>query len=157
MDLSEDLEAALRRVADLAAGARDRWWIIGSAAAALHGAEAGTVRDIDLLTSARDAASLLRAWRIDPRAGAADDRFRSTVFGTVPLSPLPLEVMGGLHLRTGRSWSPLRLRTRERLCVGGGILYVPAAAELFRLFRRFGREKDLARAAALEPRLREKG
>jgi hypothetical protein len=150
MNLAEPFQAALASAADLAAGARDRWWVIGSAAAALHGAETGPVRDIDLLMSARDAATLLRANGVEPKPGAPDERFRSRVFGIVPLDPLPLEVMGGLHLRAAAGWSPLRLRTRERVRIGDGEVFVPAAAELVRLFRRFGRDKDLARAAALE-------
>jgi len=156
MEGREQFEAALAEVAALTAGARDRWWVIGSAAAALHGAAAGPIRDIDLLMSARDSASLLRAACVEPKPGVADERFRSAVFGTVPLGPLPLEVMGALHLRGAAGWSPLRLRTRERVRIGGAELFVPAAAELSRLFRRFGRDKDLARASALEQLAEEK-
>jgi len=156
MESRRKLEAALSEAAERAAGARDRWWIIGSAAAALHGAATGPVQDIDLLMSARDAATLLRAGGIAPRPGVPDARFRSRVFGTVPLDPFPLEVMGGLHLRTDAGWSPLRLRTRETVRIGGAALYVPTAAELSRLLGRFGRGKDLARAAALERLIEEK-
>ena len=38
MDLSPDLEETLAEVGDLAADASEPWWIIGSAAVALHGA-----------------------------------------------------------------------------------------------------------------------
>lgn len=157
MATREQLDSALCEAAVLAAGARDRWWIIGSAAAALHGAETGAVRDVDLLMSARDAKTLLRARGIAARPGECDARFRSKVFGAVPLAPIPLEVLGGLHLRAGEGWAPLRLRTRERMCVDGAALFVPAAGELLRLFRRFGREKDLARASALAAAVEEKG
>jgi hypothetical protein len=157
MEGREQLDRAFGEVAALAGRARDRWWVIGSAAATLHGASAGTVRDIDLLMSVRDSAELLRGCGVAPRPGVPDGRFRSQVFGIVALRSLPLEVMGGLHLRTGRGWSRLRLRSRERMRVGDAELFVPAATELLRLFRRFGREKDLSRAASLEALAEEKG
>ena len=48
------LAAALDEVAAALRGARDPWWVIGSAAARLHGAET-PVADVDVLLSERDA------------------------------------------------------------------------------------------------------
>src|SRR5438132_9852290 len=81
MERRETLDPALAEVAALASGARDRWWVIGSAAAALLGAATGPVRDIDLLMSARDCARLLRACGVAPCPGVPDERFRSRLFG----------------------------------------------------------------------------
>jgi hypothetical protein len=48
------LGETLARVADALAGARHPWWIIGSAAVALHGADV-TVGDVDVLLGEEDA------------------------------------------------------------------------------------------------------
>jgi hypothetical protein len=150
MALDSSLAAALAEVADGAAPALDPWWVIGSAAAALHGAEVGPVGDIDLLMSRRDAGRLLRSRGLTPAPGAPSDRFRSATFGRFEAGSLEVEVMGGLHLREGLGWRALRLRGRQAVRVAGHSLYVPPRAELIALLRRFGRAKDLARAAALE-------
>ena len=54
------LDATLARVAAAMAqaGARDHWWIIGSAAVVLHGVDT-SVADVDLLLSPADAERLL--------------------------------------------------------------------------------------------------
>jgi hypothetical protein len=149
--ISPTLELALEEVVIAAAAvACDRWWIIGSAAAALHGAEVGEVVDIDLLMSRRDAARLLRSRGLAPVPGAPSDRFRSTAFGRFDAGGFEVEVMGGLHLRVRGEWRPVRLRGRETVAVAGGLIHLPPRRELVTLLRRFGRDKDLARAAALE-------
>jgi hypothetical protein len=150
MDIPADLAAALAQVAEAAAGARDRWWIIGSAAAALHGADVGDLRDIDLLMSRSDASRLLRSLGLAPAPGAPSDRFRSAAFGRFRAGGLEVEVMGGLRLADGSGWRPIRLRGRESVAVAGSFVHLPPRRELAALLRRFGRSKDLARAAALE-------
>jgi hypothetical protein len=150
MDRPAELDAALAELADAAAGAVNRWWIIGSAAAALHGAPDVAVADIDLLMSRRDAARLLRSRGLVPAPGSGGPLFRSETFGRFRAGGYDVEVMAGLHVRTGAGWRLVRLRGRAGMTVGGRILYVPPRAELIALLRRFGRDKDLARAAALE-------
>jgi len=150
MESGEKLEEALAEAARLAAGARDRWWIIGSAAAFLHGAAGSAVRDIDLLMSRRDAATLLRSLGIALAPGTADPLFRSEVFGCFPAFGYAVEVMGGFSVRGPGGWEPVRLHGREEVAVGRHILHVPPRAELIALLRRFGREKDLERAVTLE-------
>ena len=143
------LAETLAEVAARMGGARDPWWIVGSAAVVLRGA-ATEVADVDLLVSEADARALLSAGGVKSRPGARSARFRSAVFGTLEGAPLPIEVMGGLALNEDGVWAPLRLETRERHCLGPSVLWVPARAELIALLRRFGREKDVARAALLE-------
>jgi hypothetical protein len=150
MDISADLAAALAQVAEAAAVARDRWWIIGSAAAGLHGADVGEVRDIDLLMSHRDSARLLRSLGLASAPGTPSARFRSAVFGRFDASGFEVEVMGGLHLREDSGWRPVRLRGRDAVEVAGRLVYLPTRRELASLLRRFRRPKDLVRAAALE-------
>jgi hypothetical protein len=143
------LATALAHAAAAAAGARDPWWIIGSAAAFLHGARTH-VADVDLLMSPRDALALLDPADSAASGGHGSDLFRSEVFGTIRGVGLPLEVFGGFRLRAGEHWRPVVLKTRVAVAVGGCTLWVPAQDELAALFRSFGRPKDLARAALLE-------
>ena len=127
------------------AAACDPWWVIGSAAAALHGART-PVADIDVLLSVRDAAALLPRLGLAVAAGRPDDRFRSEVFARWTGAALPIEFMAGLCTREGDAWAPVHLSTR--VVVGG--VAVPSRRELAALMRRFGRDKDLARAALLD-------
>ena len=121
------------------------WWVIGSAAVALHGA-ATSVADIDLLLDIDDAAAVFEAMGVPALPGRPDGRFRSDVFGRCTATPLAIELMAGLHLRRNDGWVPVALETR----VARHGVFVPARAELAALLRRFGRDKDLGRAAALD-------
>lgn len=119
----------------------DPWWVIGSAAMALHGAQGLEVGDIDLLMSRRDAAALLRRQTVEPRPGVPGGRFRSDVFGRWRAGAVTVEVMGGLHV------DEMALVPRSRVAIGR--LYVPDVAELIAMCVSFGRPKDVARAQAL--------
>lgn len=147
--MDPDLVETFRRIADLAAPARDDWWIIGSAAVALHGGAVGALKDVDLLMSERDAAAFLSRLGIAPAPGAPDALFRSRVRGSWNGAPVPVDVMGGFSFAAAEGWRVLVLSTREAIAVGDRLLYVPAVAELKALLLSFGREKDLARAALL--------
>ncbi len=148
--LPEPLRLTLEMVADLAASAADPWWIIASAAVALHGAPVEDVRDIDLLMSEADARRILiRAGR-EARAGQATSLFRSAVFGTWQGAPLPVEIFGGFDFAGPGGWTRVLPATREPIAVGDKTLFVPSAAELRAMLVGFGRPKDLARAELLQ-------
>lgn len=136
-------------VAELAADASDDWWIIGSAAVALHGAQVPSVRDVDLLMSTRDADAFLKRVGGRERAGKPSMMFRSEVFGIWDGPPLPVEVMGGFRLATAGGWRPVLPETREHKAVGGKVLFVPCVAELKAMLLSFGRPKDVERARLL--------
>lgn len=142
--LAEALSALAARVA----AARQPWWVIGSAAVALHGADT-KVADIDLLMAPEDAQALLGD-AAAARCEATSALFRSRVFGTVGEEPYRVEIMADLTVNTESGWRPVTLATREPARVGGATLWVPAREELIELLRLFGREKDLARAALLD-------
>ena len=127
------------------AEARDPWWLIGSAAMALHGAPV-TVADIDLLTSVDDARRLFGD-RLAP--GAPSTLFRSDLFGRWRIGAFEVEVMAGLALRGEVGWQPVELAGRERVVLDGQPLFTPGVAGLITLCRRFGRPKDEARAKLL--------
>ncbi|MBW6525522.1 hypothetical protein KZ813_01575 [Sphingomonas sp. RHCKR7] len=138
------LAAALGRVAAALDGARDPWWVIGSAAAWLHGAVT-SVADVDVLLSAHDATAVLAAWRGAIVIGAPGERFRSSPFARLQGATLPIELMAGLEVHDERHWRAVRPVTRQALA---GV-YVPEREELAALFALFGRDKDLARADLL--------
>jgi hypothetical protein len=143
------LRETLARVADAADEAAEPWWIIGSAAVALHGRAVEVRADVDLLTGPAEARRLLDGLGARAAPGRASALFRSDVFGRWEGAPLAVEVMGGLHLRSGGGWAPVRIETRQAVEVEGRTLYVPAAAELAGLLASFGRPKDLERAKQL--------
>ncbi len=142
-------EAALLRLTAIMANARNDWWVIGSAAVALHRADAGRVADIDVLVSESDAAHILPSHGVPVAAGVADARFVSTLFATYTDAPLPIEFMAGLHRRSGRAWEAVQPLTRCTVAGNGWTVFVPERAELITILRSFGRPKDLRRAAAL--------
>ena len=145
-----DLRQSLAMTAQATAEACDPWWIIGSAAVTLHGADVPDIQDVDVLMTAKDAEQVLRQLGLRPRLPTASTMFRSSVFGTWSAPPLPVEIMGDLSLATPTGWCPVRPNTREAVTVDGHQLFVPAAGELIALLRSFGRPKDLVRIQLLE-------
>ena len=144
------LAETLALVAEAASGAADDWWIIGSAAVALHGRSVPHVKDVDLLMSAADAAAFVKRTGGPVRSGQADARFRSLVFGLWSAPPIPVEVMGGFRVAGDGGWREVMLTTREPVRVAGATVYVPAADELVQLLHSFGRAKDLERAQLMK-------
>jgi hypothetical protein len=128
----------------------DSWVVIGSAAAHLAGAQV-EVADLDVLTSTRDAQSLIDHWH--GRLLATDtpvdaDRFRSR-FARFEF-PLPVEIMGDLEVATPDGWRPVRVGEIRRVEIDGLNVPVPTIAEQIRLLEGFGRPKDSQRAGLLK-------
>ena len=144
-----DCHDTLAALATLGRDISSRWWIIGSAAAALHGAETD-VRDVDLLAAPEAAAQWFELLNLPALPGVPDERFRSAIFGRSSALPLPVEVMSGLELRGNQGWKQVMPHTRQAITVELASVYVPVRRELIALFRQFGRSKDLLRAELLE-------
>ncbi len=132
-------------VADCLVGAAEPWWVIGSTAAALHGLDTPKIGDVDVVTSVADARWLLRASDVVAIDDGGDGVFRSEVFARLTGLPLKVDILGGFRVRG----APLVIATRIALPVTGNTVYVPSREELIRIFRLFGRPKDIARAEAL--------
>ena len=147
--LTPALVMTCARLSTAMASARNRWWIIGSAAVALHGADAGEVRDVDVLLSRRDAAALCTAEGIAIRPASPHPLFRSALFARWTATPLTVELMAAFDVATADGWR--REAPVSRVCIEttAGPIYVPDCAELVAILRRFGRPKDIVRAAAL--------
>ncbi|KRE87895.1 hypothetical protein ASG75_05190 [Rhodanobacter sp. Soil772] len=144
-------EVLAAAVPDLHRLCRDPWTLIGSAAARLAGAEV-VVADLDVLTSVRDAETLIGHWkarRDDTYVPPGEDRFRSR-FARFLFPGLPVEVMGGLELCGERGWELVRIDAIVMLDVAGLAVPIPAVTEQIRVLESFGRPKDLQRAALLK-------
>ena len=128
---------------------RRPWWLIGSAAMAVHGA-AVEVRDVDLLLDRDDAEAFLSRRGIAAAPGVPSGLFASALFGAWEKPPYRVEVFAGFRLREGGAWVALVPETREQHRVGGACLYLPSVAELIAWGRRFGRGKDAAREPLLQ-------
>ena len=156
MNIPPALQATLVAVAQRAAAAEDPWWVIASAAAALHGAPV-EVADVDLLMSARDARRILATAGVTAAQGRRSERFHSQVFGRIRDLPLDLEIMAGFSVCADGTWRQIVPATREPVTTGGATLYVPGKAELQSLLRLIGRPRDLLRASLLDHRHVRKG
>jgi hypothetical protein len=149
MPVNPILSASLIAIGNVMAEAHDPWWIIASAAVALHGADAGHVSDVDVLLSVADARRILPAIGIELRPGSAHAAFRSSIFGIWTATALPVEFMADFYRRSGEAWLPVRPATRQSIVVDGVAVFVPERMELQAMLTAFGRPKDMERARSL--------
>ncbi len=144
------LARTLDLIAEVSPAFEDEWWIIGSAAAALAGADIAEVRDVDLLLSEGDARGLLERWAAAPKSAAdASGQFRSAVFARFEQGPLAIEAMGGFQMKVRGEWRKVAPLTR----VACGEVFTPSIAEQIALLEAMGRDKDRIRIAALHARI----
>ena len=144
----EKLERTLDAVASAAAMLQEPRWIIGSTAAYLVGLEEQPA-DVDLLTSEADACRLLEHWRLKAAPPDPSALFCSSLFTVARFAPLPIELMAGLKVRD----EPLIPKTRLAVPWSKALLHVPEPVEQISILERFGRDKDLRRAARLKAHL----
>lgn len=149
MAVQADLLATLNGVAAALASTRDPWWIIGSAAVALHLDAPIEVADVDVLLSLADARHLLTLLGLMPGPGTPHPQFRSGLFATWRVNPLAVEFMADFQLKERNGWSRVRPTTRDPVRLGDMGIPVPSQPELKALLERIGRPKDLVHAAML--------
>lgn len=149
MTVGSAFSASVSAVGNIMVEAHDPWWIIASAAVALHGADPGHLADVDVLLSVADARRILPTIGIKLRHGSAHSMFRSSIFGTWTGTALPVEFMADFHHRSGEAWLPVQPATRQPISVGSAMVFVPERAELQAMLAAFGRPKDMERARSL--------
>jgi hypothetical protein len=147
--LAPDLGKTLVMVAEAMRDARDPWWVISSAAVALHGVVPIEVGDVDVLMSVVDARRMMDRLGVVPIEDGASSLFRSTLFGRWESPPLVVEIMAGFHVATSAGWAEVLPRTRVPIFVDERMVYVPDRAELAEMLRLLGRPKDLERVRLL--------
>lgn len=147
--ISPPLTASLAATSTIMDQAQDPWWIIASAAVALHGADPGHVSDVDVLLSVADAKRILPRIGVQLRSGSAHPTFHSRIFGTWTGTALPVEFMADFQRLSGAEWLPVQPTTRQQIEVGGVVVFVPERPELQAMLSAFGRPKDIERARRL--------
>ena len=149
MSLPASLIKTLGCVAAIMEEARGPWWIIASAAAALHGARPITVADVDVLLSVEDIGRILPFIGIEPYPAPPNPLFRSKVLAKWQAPPVPVALMAGFEHRVGDTWHAVQPVTRQPISIGAATVYVPERDELRNIIEGFGRPKDLERARLL--------
>lgn len=149
MTAARNLEETLLALAPALAAARHPWWILGSAAVLLHGADPQEVADVDVLLDLRDCEAVLGRLGLEPRPGQGNAQFRSVVLNRWNGAGLPVELFAGFCLCEDGVWSEFVPETRIAASLGGVQVFVPDRAELIALLHRFGRAKDQRRIEAL--------
>jgi len=151
--LTESHILALEYVSHLLHNAQDDWWVIGSAAIALHGVDVGPVNDIDILVSLRDAQALRLATGTANRAVTGSKKFRSEVFLQLDYDGIPLEVMANFSVNHQGRWQAILPTSRQAFNLGNACVYAPALRELVEILRVFSREKDRQRIRFIDQSL----
>lgn len=149
MPVDDPLEQTLLRLEPALARARHDWWVISSAAVAVHLKGGVEVGDVDVLLDERDVERVFGALDIIPAAGQGTELFRSRAFGTWLGAPLAVELFAGFELCEAGRWSQIAPTSRIELVWGSARVFVPGAEELAGMLLRFGRDKDRRRAALL--------
>ncbi len=151
MASGDPLEQTLLHLAPALARARQPWWVIASGAVKLHTGSDMPIGDLDLLLARADVEAVFAALGLAVTPGGSDGLFRSAVFARYAGAPLPVELFADFELCRDGQWQAIVPQSRRLLRWGRGEAYVPEADELAAILRRFGRDKDLARAELLSP------
>lgn len=141
----------LTEIAAMAPKGSTGWWIIGSGALVLGGITGLPIRDVDILAGKDTAIAFLANWDLPLPAPKPDPFFRSEPFAQI-LRPglLPIDLAGDMHLFENGNWSPVRPATRIAVAVGSTRVFIPSLSDQLNILRRFGRPKDIERAAMIE-------
>jgi hypothetical protein len=129
--------------------AKEPWWIIGSAAVALHLQRDIGVNDVDVLLSIADAGEIREKLAIPCAPISPHPLFHSDHYFTWDRLALPAEFMAGFSVCVEGKWRKVICRTRRSFEIAGQTIYTPDLDELASLLRLFGRPKDMARLALL--------
>ncbi len=146
MQLTPDIASTLTLYAKHLQSTHDEWWVIGSAAVALHGTDPGPINDIDILVSVPDALQLAKKWQCPNTANTGSERFRSRVLLKPGFGNFPVQIMAGLAYRKLGKWQLLAPKTRQKVLLKSTTLFIPERAEFIEILRSFGRTKDIVRA-----------
>lgn len=145
----ERIQKSIEIIADGLAQLQDTCYVVGSSALVLAGIELENIDDVDLLTSNRDAAFLKQLWktnRLDNYSPAHADKFLSN-FGRFKFDEILIEVMGELKVFHENAWQILSINAWQEVVINEKVsVKIPTLTEQYRIFKLFGREKDLKKA-----------
>ncbi len=101
-----------------------------------------------MLTSYRDANLLKKLWqgnKVGEYSPKDSDKFRSN-FGRFQRDSVLIEVMGDLEVFENQAWQKLRIYEYFEISINQLSIRIPTLKEQERIFRLFGRPKDLVKA-----------
>ncbi|MFM2410304.1 MAG: hypothetical protein RL481_1132 [Pseudomonadota bacterium] len=142
--------STLNEVAAIMAEANNPWWIIGSAAVALHLERDVGVNDIDILLSVDDARAIRTGLGIAAEKPKPHPLFHSIEYFSWDYPFLPIEFMADFSVRVGGAWEKVCCKTRQSFDIAGSVVYAPNLDELEMLLALFARPKDMRRLALLK-------
>ena len=120
----------------------------GDGASGIEGSEPD---DIDVVASGACLRRVLARAGIPEAAPKPHPQFRSSPYQRIETyGAAPIELMGDLHAQKAAKFMRIVFDHRMELTIGGSTIFIPSIAEQIALFRLFGRDKDLAKAALLE-------
>lgn len=133
----------------------DDFYVIGSAALLLSDISLHRVYDIDILTSTNDAHLLRAQWhsnRLENPILQNNDLFQS-LFTRYRFNLMDIEILGDLKINTNDRWELLQVHEFETLELDGLSIKYASLNELKRIFKSFGRKKDLDKLKLLEEQI----
>lgn len=145
----ERIYSVIERASPILKKLQDDFFVIGASALTLSGIEIGTTRDIDILSSRRDALYLQQVWAeklIKDHVTERDDLFRST-FARYSFGVMDIEVMGDLEINKNKAWQKLKIRDHSVIDLKCVPIKIPTIREQIRILELFGREKDKEKIA----------
>ena len=148
MSVEEKIQKSIILLSNDLSKLQDPFYIIGSSALVLAGIPLETTDDIDLLTSNRDADYLKKLWqahKLREYSPKDSDKFRSD-FGRFRWEGVLVEVMGDLEVFDTGNWQKLEITDYFEVSIHQLSIRIPTLREQERIFRLFGRAKDLAKA-----------
>ena len=148
MHIPEKIKQSIAILSDDLSKLQDPVYIIGSSALVLAGIPLEKTDDIDLLTSHRDAEYLKNHWqgnRLGEYSPKDADKFRSN-FGRFQWEKILVEVMGDLEVFDNGEWKKLQINDYFEISINQLSVRIPTLKEQGRIFRLFGRPKDLVKA-----------
>ena len=148
MSVVEKIQKSINLLSNDLSKLQDPFYIIGSSALVLAGIPLEITDDIDLLTSHRDADFVKECWQANKMKEYSlkdSDKFRSN-FGRFHWDTILVEVMGELEVFDGREWQKLQIKDYFEINIHQLSIKIPTLKEQERIFRHFGRAKDLAKA-----------
>ena len=152
MNLEEKIYTVLDKVYPDLKLLYDDYFIIGTSALILSGFKIESTYDIDILMSNKDANYLKKVWKeknIVDHITERDDLFRSN-FSRYDFDLLDIEIMGNLEVNNNGHWIPLTINEYATFTLNDIEIKIPTIQEQKRIYKLFGRDKDIEKIILIE-------
>jgi hypothetical protein len=150
-DVKEKIIAVLKEAHPAFIQLQDEFFIIGSSALILSGVPVRDTKDIDLLTSSRDAKRLKTLWKEKKMNyhPVEINRFKSD-FARFHFGLLDIEVMADLEVYSKGQWRKVTVNNFRTVPLNLFQIKIPTLADQVRILQLFGRPKDADKIALVK-------